>query len=146
MKLRKFIFFFSFLSLALLPALAHAKATATAMVTQTSRLKFEISRKAIEKDLRDPLKQLSTFSATPAFDAGFFSGITVSGFSKNCLLPKFGLQDGDVVEMINGTPLRFPSDIMEVGEKLSKAKTGSVIRVSLRREEKNITQSYLVID
>lgn len=127
-------------------ALAAPKRASLPMVTQTSQQKFEVSRKAVESEIKDPNKQLSTFSASPSFSDGAFSGIEIDEIKNESLLPKFGIQEGDVVEMINGTPLRFPTDIIEVGEKLSRLKKGSVVRVNLRRDSKSLTHSYLIID
>lgn len=133
---------------ALLPNMSQAQPTppAAPLVTQVSRTRFELSRSAIERRLGDPMAQLSTFRALPSFGSGLFSGIVVSDFRKGCLLPELGLQSGDVVEMVNGQPLRGPSDIMEVGEKLANARSGAKVRVNLRRGDKDIIHTYLLVD
>jgi type II secretory pathway component PulC len=130
------------------PLFAHgapAKATAP-LVTQVSRLKYEVSRSAAEKVLGDGMGQLASFTALPAFDDGPFSGIRVSGFSKKCLLPRFGVQEGDVVAAIQGTRLRGPGDIMEVAKRLEKIRPGNHVRVEIRRDGEPVTQNYLVVD
>lgn len=116
------------------------------LVQQVSKLRFEVSQAAVERDLKDPAAQLSTFVALPDFGAGFFSGIRVSRFGKTCLLPKFGIRSGDVVEMVNGQPISGPSDIMEIGEKLSKAKPGHKVRVNLRRGDEDLILTYLLVE
>ncbi len=116
------------------------------MVEQVSRTRFEVSQAALERRVKNPYAQLSTFRALPSFGTGFFSGIEVSGFSKNCLLPDFGLQDGDVIEMVNGQPIRGPGDIREVGEKLAKARPGAKVRVHLRRGHEDVIHTYLLVE
>lgn len=113
------------------------------MVSQVSRLRFEVSLKAMEKQIQDPMSQLATFTALPTMD---LSGIKVSGFLKGCLLPKFGLRSGDVVEMVNGQPLATPADVMEIGERLAKAKPGHKVRVNIRRGSEDIVQNYLLVE
>ncbi|MGZ3694294.1 MAG: hypothetical protein ACXWQO_08925 [Bdellovibrionota bacterium] len=137
-----------FLLLALLP-LSSFSATTKAlppMVNKVSRFKFEVSKSRMEKDVRDPEAQLSTFSALPSFGMGYMSGISVSHFSKKCLLPSFGIQEGDVIETVNGQQLGGPGDIMEVGQKLAKAKVGSKVRVNIKRGDEDVIQNYLLVD
>jgi type II secretory pathway component PulC len=119
---------------------------AASLVTQVSRLKYEVSRSAVEKELGDGMGQLASFTALPAFDEGPFSGIRVSSFSKKCLLPRFGVQEGDVVASIQGTQLRGPGDIMEVAKRLEKIRPGNHVRVEIRRDGESLTQNYLVVD
>ena len=121
-------------------------AKSSPMVTQVSRTRFEVSKRALERELRDPVAQLSTFVAAPSFGNGFFSGIRVSGFGKNCLLPRFGLLDGDVVEMVNGQPIQGPGDIMEVGQRLAKARAGTKVRVNISRGGEDVIHTYLVTE
>src|SRR5690606_27029228 len=99
------------------------------LVSQVSRTRFEVSRSAMEKEIQDPQAELATFRALPSFGSGLFSGIKVSHFKKDCLLPRFGIQSGDVVEMVNGQPIRTPFDVMEIGKSLAKAKPGAKVRV-----------------
>lgn len=136
------------LTLALLfPVQPNAEAKKAApsapMVNQVSRTRFEVSRKAVEKDIQDPEAQLGTFRAMPS---GFFNGIKVSHFKKNCLLPRFGIQSGDVVEMVNGQPIRTPLDVMEIGQTLAKAKAGTKVRVALKRGDQDLTHTYLLVE
>jgi len=134
-----------YLLLLLLAPVAHAKKAAP-LVNQISAYRFEVSQAAVDRDLKNPHAQLSTFVALPDFGAGFFSGVKVTRFSKTCLLPKFGLKSGDVVEMVNGQPLSGPSDIMEVGEKLAKAKPGHKVRVNVRRGDEDLILTYLLVE
>lgn len=134
-----------FLTLALLfPAHPNAEAKKSApMVSQVSRTRFEVSRNGVEREIKDPQAQLGTFRALPS---GFFNGIKVSHFKKNCLLPRFGIQSGDVVEMVNGQPIRTPLDVMEIGQSLAKARPGAKVRVALRRGEQDLTHTYLLVE
>jgi type II secretory pathway component PulC len=127
---------------------AHAAPSApkAPLVTQVSRLKYEVSRSAVEKEIGNGVKQLASFTGLPAFDDGPFSGIRVSSFSKNCLLPRFGVQEGDVVAAIQGTQLRGPGDIMEVAKRLENIRTGGHVRVEIRRNGETRTQNYLVVE
>jgi hypothetical protein len=140
------LYFLALIFLSFFTVHAAAEAAQAPLVAQVSRARFEVSRSAVEREFKDPIAQLSTFRAMPSFASGFFSGITVSKFSEDCLLPQFGLREGDTVEMVNGQPIRGPSDILEVGERLAKeARPGSKIRVHLRRGDQDLVQSYLVV-
>lgn len=123
-----------------------AKIEEAPLVKQVSRLKFEVSRKALEEELGDGTAQLGSFTALPAFDEGPFSGLRVSGFTKRCLLPRFGVQEGDVVAAVQGIRLRTPADVMEVAKRLENLRTGAHVRVEVRRDGDTVTQNYLVVD
>lgn len=114
------------------------------LVKQVSRLKFEVSRQAVDE--LDGPGQLATFTALPAFDEGPFSGLRVSGFSKRCLLPSFGVQEGDVVAAVQGIRLRSPTDVMDVAKRLEKLRSGNHVRVEIRRDGETLTQNYLLVD
>jgi S1-C subfamily serine protease len=133
----------SFLFIPFQPEAEAKKSASTAMVNQVSRTRFEVSRNAVERDIKDPEAQLGTFRAMPS---GFFNGIKVSHFKKNCLLPRFGIQSGDVVEMVNGQPIRTPLDVMEIGQSLAKAKAGTKVRVALKRGDQDLTHTYLLVE
>ena len=131
--------------IALLPAHSLAKKAppSNPLVKKVSAARFEVSHSKAERI--DGQAQLGTFTAFPAF--GFdASGIKVTRFSSKCLLPRFGLKEGDVVELVNGNPLTTPADIMEVGNKLAKAKPGHKVRVHLRRGSEELTLTYLLVD
>ncbi|MGE3262004.1 MAG: hypothetical protein AB7K68_09515 [Bacteriovoracia bacterium] len=137
------------LLLALSPLASLAKKSAenlVPLVAKVSRAKFEVSKSRMEKDVKDPQAQLSTFRALPSFGMGYISGIEVSRFGKNCLLPSFGIKEGDVIETVNGQQLGGLGDIMAVGQKLAKAKVGSVVRINIRRGGQDLIQSYLIVE
>ncbi len=122
---------------------SEAKKIATPMVSQVSRTRFEVSRKALERDVKDPMKELGTFSVVPTLS---LSGITINGFTPQCRLPLFGFRSGDVVEMVNGQPIRTPLDLIEIGENLAKIRTGAKVRVNLRRGEQDLVHTYLLVE
>ena len=113
------------------------------LVSQVSRTRYEVSKSAMEKI--NPDKQLGTFRVLPAFGAGFMSGVRVSNFGKDCLLPQFGVKSGDVIETVNGQSLGGLNDIQEVGEKLAKAQPGHKVRVNIRRGDEDVIQTYLIV-
>lgn len=136
--------------LALSPLPSFAKKSApenlVPLVAKVSAAKFEVSKSRVEKDVKDPQAQLSTFRAMPAFGMGYMSGIEVSKFGKNCLLPSFGIKEGDVIETVNGQQLGGLGDIMAVGQKLAKAKVGTVVRINIERDGRDLIQSYLIVE
>lgn len=129
-----------------LTSLASVKAPSAPLVTKVSRLKFEVSKSRMEKDIKDPQAQLSTFRVMPSIGIGYMAGLRVSNFSKSCLLPSFGIQEGDVIESVNGQELGGMGDIMEVGQKLAKAKVGSKVRVNIKRGDEDVVQNYLIVE
>jgi S1-C subfamily serine protease len=134
------------LALLFTAAPAWAKKSENPLVKQVSRLRFEVSRSAAEKELGDGVGQLRTFSAIPSFADGPFSGVRVSSFSAKCLLPRFGVKEGDVISAIQGIPLHMPGDIYDIADRLEKSKPGSVVRVDIKRDGSDITQNYLVVE
>jgi S1-C subfamily serine protease len=49
------------------------------------------------------------------------------------------------VEMVNGQPISGPSDIMEIGKKLSKTRPGHKVRVNIRRGSEDLILTYLLV-
>jgi hypothetical protein len=115
-------------------------------VNKVSRLRYEVSKSRMEKDVKDPQAQLNTFRALPSLGFGYMAGISVSHFSKDCLLPRFGIQEGDVIETVNGQQLGGPGDILEVGRKLAKARVGAKVRVNIKRGDDDVIQTYLLVE
>ncbi|MCO5142933.1 MAG: hypothetical protein M9962_07580 [Oligoflexia bacterium] len=137
------------IAILLIPFLFHDSFASVAtknspLVVQESRQKFKVSLKVFEEQFQNPTKELKTFSFSPSMENGPFSGIKVNRFSTKCRLPLFGIQEEDTIESINGTPLRLPTDIYEIGRQLQKAKAGHKIRVSIYRNSKTITNTYLL--
>ena len=58
---------------------------------------------------------------------------------------EYVMKDGDVVELVNGQTLTSPADIMEVGEKLAKARPGAKVRVNVLRGDDDLAFNYLLV-
>lgn len=50
-----------------------------------------------------------------------------------------------MVETVNGQSISSPTDIVEIGEKLSKAKPGHKVRVNVRRGDEDLILTYLLV-
>ncbi len=96
--------------------------------------KFKIDKKIIDKELADINKFIKQVGITPFFKDGKAIGYRIVYINRKSILPKIGLQRGDVIVKINGVPTNSPTKLADMFAQLKEAE--NVTLDILRRGKK----------
>lgn len=100
-----------------------------------------VVRKAeIDEALTDVGQLLSQARIQPFFFGGKSSGFIISRIKKGSIFQKMGMQNGDIIQGVNGQPIKSPDELMEL---YSGLKAGSAIDLSIKRRGKEQDLKYV---
>ncbi len=110
-------------------------------ITKTGENSFGVPRAAVDGALNN-LSELATQARiVPAFEGGKPVGFKLFSIKPGSLYSKIGLQNGDVVNRINGFEMSSPEKGLEVYQKL---KDSANVTVDLKRRGKPMTLDYTI--
>ncbi|MCK9274977.1 MAG: type II secretion system protein GspC [Syntrophales bacterium] len=101
--------------------------------------KISVDKDVIDEALKDVTKIMSQVRVRPYFSGGKPDGFMVSRIAPGSLFQKMGLQNGDVIQGINGDPLGSPKEVIDMYGKLE---TGSEITLNIKRRGRQETLQY----
>jgi general secretion pathway protein C len=110
-----------------------------ANVTKVKSGEYEISRGEIDNVLSNMSKLATQARIVPSFKNGKANGFKLFSIRPNSLYAKIGIQNGDIVQQINGYEINSPDKALEIYSKLKDAQT---ITVDLLRRGKSRTMTY----
>ncbi|MCK4534298.1 MAG: PDZ domain-containing protein [Syntrophobacterales bacterium] len=97
-----------------------------------------IVRKAeIDEALEDMGKILAQARVRPYFSAGKSDGFIINRIKKGSIFQKMGMQNGDIIQGVDGQPIKSPDEMLKLYNGL---KSGSAISLNIKRkgEEQNL--------
>lgn len=100
---------------------------------------YEIPKAEIENVLSNLNKLATQARIVPSFKDGKANGFKLFSIRPNSLYAKIGIQNGDVVQRINGFEMNSPDKALEIYGKLKDA---NKITVDLQRRGKSKTMTY----
>jgi len=110
-------------------------------ITKTGEHSYGVPRSAVDGALNN-LSELATQARiVPAFEGGKPVGFKLFSIKPGSLYSKIGLQNGDVINRINGFEMSSPEKGLEVYQKL---KDSSNITVDVKRRGKPMTLDYSI--
>lgn len=100
-----------------------------------------IDRLDLQASLKDIGKIMTQVRIRPYFKDGKADGLFISRIKAGSVFAKLGLQNGDIVQGINGSTISSPDDVFALYENL---KSGSRVSLQLTRkgESKTITYNF----
>lgn len=111
-------------------------------VKMVSPNKFEVSQATIDGVMNGGLGQMAQdVRIVPYYEGGVSKGFKMYSIRPGSLLAQIGLQNGDVVEKINGYDLNSPEKALQVYGLLKNEKN---VNVDLSRNGQNTTISYTI--
>jgi general secretion pathway protein C len=110
-----------------------------ANVKQVKAGEYEISRGEIDGVLSNMSKLATQARIVPSFKNGKANGFKLFSIRPGSLYAKLGIQNGDIVQQINGYEINSPDKALEIYSKLKDAQT---ITVDLLRRGKSKTMTY----
>ena len=110
-------------------------------IKKMSDSEYTIPRQEIDNVLSN-LNQVATQARiVPSFSNGKANGFKLFSIRPNSLYSKIGIQNGDIVQKINGYEINSPDKALEIYSKLKDAQS---ITVDLVRRGKQQTLSYSI--
>ena len=100
-----------------------------------------LDRKEIARDFPDYLSFMNTVSTKTHFQAGSTGGILIYNIDPDGLFGKMGLQDGDVINAVNGESLAAPPDAVKIYDRL---KHGGRVNLAVQRGEERLQVRFYV--
>lgn len=110
-------------------------------IKKISDTNYQIARSDVDSALGDFAALSTQARFAPAFEGGKTTGFKIFGIRPNSLFQKLGMQNGDVIESINGYELSSPDKALELYQKLKDA--GNVT-IDVKRRGKKTTIDYAV--
>ena len=108
-------------------------------IRKTGDTSYEVGQGEVDKALNN-LAELSTQARiVPAFEGGKTVGFKLFSIRPGSLYSKIGLQNGDVINRINGYEMSSPEKGLEIYTKLKDSKS---VTVDLKRRGKAMTLDY----
>jgi general secretion pathway protein C len=100
-----------------------------------------VKRSEVNESLKNVHQLLSQARIRPHFRDGVAAGLAISNIKPRSIFARMGLQNGDIVQGLNGRNIQSPDDVMEVYQRL---KSGSRVTVQVLRngEEKIINYQF----
>ena len=89
-----------------------------------------VSRSTLNESLENIHDLLSQVRIRPSFKEGRAGGLAVSNIKAGSFFEKMGLNNGDIVQGIDGREIKSPDDVLEVYEKV---KSGSEVALEIER-------------
>ena len=110
-------------------------------VKKISATEYEIPKQEIDNVLSNLNKVATQARIVPSFHNGKANGFKLFSIRPNSLYSKIGIQNGDIVQKINGYEMNSPDKALEIYSKLKDAQS---ITVDLVRRGKTKTLSYSI--
>ena len=100
-----------------------------------------LSQSELERSMDNIHQLLSQAKVRPSFKNGKSQGLAITNIKRGSLFEKLGLQNGDIVQGIDGRDITSTKDVMEMYDKI---KSGSQVALQLLRkgEEKIINYTF----
>jgi general secretion pathway protein C len=98
-----------------------------------------ISRSEVDAGLQDMGSLLRQAQIRPYFEGGVPDGFLISNIRPGSLYQKMGAVDGDIIQEVNGRPIRTADDVMGL---LNTIKAGSSMSMTIKRRGSRETLNY----
>ena len=100
---------------------------------------YNLSRSMLNKVLDNAGRLIGIAAVAPLMEGGRSVGMRIYGIKPNTLLTKLGIQNGDVLESVNGQPLTSPDSALGAYTTL---RTADKFNLSVRRDGKSMMINY----
>ena len=110
-------------------------------VTRISDTQYNVDRSEVEKALNNLSEVATQARIVPNFKNGKASGFKMFSIKPGSIYAKIGLQNGDVIQKINGYEMSSPDKALEFYQKLKDA---SAVSIELERRSQTMTVNYTI--
>lgn len=95
---------------------------------------FSIGFEEIEAWLADARRLWQDATLDPYLKDDLPAGFTITGLQPDAIYKKMGLQNGDVIESVNGEPITGPEEAVYFFQKIAE---GGVVEIKIKRHRRN---------
>ena len=106
---------------------------------QTESQQIAISREEIQEASGNIQQLMRQVRIRPHFERGKPAGLMLSGVQPDSLFTQMGLQSGDVLQGIEGSPIRSMNDVLKLYEQLGSA---DAVAIDVKRGGKKLNIQY----
>jgi len=115
------------------PTLTAGKPSVGGGIEKVAPTQFNVSRSEVDKALADFNNILTQARAVPNFENGVAAGYKLFQIVPGSIYDKLGLQNGDVITGLNGSPINDPGKAFEM---ISELKTSNHLELQVKKEGK----------
>lgn len=102
---------------------------------------YEVEQSEVDKALSNLSSLATQARIVPAFEGGKAIGFKLFSIRPGSLYSKIGVQNGDVIQKVNGYEMNSPDQALEVYQKLKDSKS---VSVDIKRRGKPVTLDYAI--
>jgi type II secretion system protein C len=110
-------------------------------ITKLSETKYEVTQAAVNDALGNLSALATQARIVPAFEGGQAVGFKLFSIRPGSLYSKIGVQNGDIIQKVNGYEITSPDKALEVYQKL---RDGKAFSVDIKRRGKPMTMDYSI--
>lgn len=110
-------------------------------ITKVSDTKYEVTQAAVNDALGNLSSLATQARIVPAFEGGQAVGFKLFSIRPGSLYSKIGVQNGDIIQKVNGYEISSPDKALEVYQKL---RDGKAFSVDIKRRGKPMTMEYSI--
>jgi len=110
-------------------------------ITKVSDTKYEVTQAAVNDALGNLSSLATQARIVPAFEGGQAVGFKLFSIRPGSLYSKIGVQNGDIIQKVNGYEITSPDKALEVYQKL---RDGKAFSVDIKRRGKPMTMEYSI--
>lgn len=108
-------------------------------VEKVAPTQYNVSRSEVDKALADFNKILTEARAVPNFENGAPAGYKLFQIVPGSIYDKLGLQNGDVITGLNGSPINDPGKAFEM---LNELKSANHLELQVKKDGKSLNYIY----
>jgi general secretion pathway protein C len=108
-------------------------------IRQVSDDRYEIERKVIDSTLGDLNRIATQARIVPSFKNGVANGFKLFSIQPNSLYASIGIENGDVIQRVNGYEINSPEKALELYQKLKEA---GHVTIELERGGRTVRKEY----
>lgn len=110
-------------------------------IKKTSDNAYEVPRSVIDRSLSNLNEVATQARIVPSFKNGVANGFKIFSIQPNSLYSSIGVENGDVIQRINGYEINSPDKALELYQRL---RTSPHIKIEIERNGRPITKEYTV--
>lgn len=116
------------------------------VVKKTGTTNYLINPETFTQQVKSLTECIDLLNATTAYQQGKSVGLRIGNLGKSPFGSLIGLQNGDIINSINGIPAQTTEERLAIYKNVTSLKVGNTITIKLIRKNKDVTLIYTLED